>query len=151
MNTTPSHIDIHKFLPHRAPMLLVTKIINLDKETVTTEFKVTEDCIFVKNNRFTESGIIENAAQSCSAIVGQDFFAADDLEGEGNSVIGFISGIKKANILFLPKMGDTLTTKAKLVSNYSSGNFSICTMDCKIYTDEVLVADCILNFLIQEV
>ncbi|MCM4151369.1 ABC transporter permease [Arenibacter sp. N53] len=132
-------------------MLMVTKIINLDKERVTTEFKVTEDCIFVKNNRFTESGIIENAAQSCSAIVGQDFFAADDLEGEGNSVIGYISGIKKANILLLPKLGDTLITKAKLVSNYSSGNFSICTMDCKIYTDEVLVADCILNFLIQEV
>ncbi|WP_239985681.1 MULTISPECIES: ABC transporter permease [Arenibacter] len=130
---------------------MVTKIINLDKERVTTEFKVTEDCIFVKNNRFTESGIIENAAQSCSAIVGQDFFAADDLEGEGNSVIGYISGIKKANILLLPKLGDTLITKAKLVSNYSSGNFSICTMDCKIYTDEVLVADCILNFLIQEV
>ncbi|MBD3662276.1 MAG: ABC transporter permease, partial [Arenibacter algicola] len=66
---------------------MVTKIIDLNKETVTTEFKVTEDCIFVKDNKFTESGIIENAAQSCSAIVGQDFFAADDLEGEGNSVI----------------------------------------------------------------
>lgn len=132
-------------------MLMVTKIIYLDQETVTTEFKVTEDCIFVKNYRFTESGIIENAAQSCSAIVGQDFFAADDFEGEGNSVIGFISSIKRANILFLPQIGDTLITKAKLVSNCSSGNFSICTMDCKIYTDEVLVADCILNFLIQEV
>ena len=53
-------------------MLMVTKIIDLNKETVTTEFKVTEDCIFVKDNKFTESGIIENAAQSCSAIVGQD-------------------------------------------------------------------------------
>lgn len=132
-------------------MLMVTKIIDLDKETVTTQFKVTEDCIFVNNNRFTESGIIENAAQSCSAIVGQDFFAADDLEGTGNSVIGFISGIKKAHIFLLPKIGDTLTTKAHLLSNYSSGNFSICTMECKIYTGKELVADCILNFLIQEV
>jgi len=132
-------------------MLMVNKIIDLNKETVTTEFKVTEDCIFVKDNKFTESGIIENAAQSCSAIVGQDFFAADDLEGEGNSVIGFISGIKRASIFLLPRTGDTLTTKAKLLSNYSSGNFSICTMECKIYTEKELVADCILNFLIQEV
>ena len=132
-------------------MLMVTKIIDLNEDTVTTEFKVTKDCIFVNNNRFTESGIIENAAQSCSAIVGQDFFAADDLEGVGNSIIGFISGIKKAQIFLLPKTGDTLTTKANLLSNYSSGNFSICTMECKIYTGKELVAECILNFLIQEV
>lgn len=132
-------------------MLMVTKIIDLNEETVTTEFKVTKDCIFVNNNRFTESGIIENAAQSCSAIVGQDFFAADDLEGVGNSIIGFISGIKKAQIFLLPKVGDTLITKANLLSNYSAGNFSICTMECKIYTGKELVADCILNFLIQEV
>jgi hypothetical protein len=132
-------------------MLMVTKIIDLNEDTVTTEFKITKDCIFVNKNRFTESGIIENAAQSCSAIVGQDFFAADDLEGVGNSVIGFISGIKKAHIFLLPKLGDTLTTKAHLLSNYSSGNFSICTMECKIYTGKELVADCILNFLIQEV
>ena len=132
-------------------MLMVTKIIDLNEDTVTTEFKVTKDCIFVNNDRFTESGIIENAAQSCSAIVGQDFFAADDLEGVGNSIIGFISGIKKAQIFLLPKTGDTLTTKANLLSNYSSGNFSICTMECKIYTGKELVAECILNFLIQEV
>ena len=132
-------------------MLMVTKIIDLNEETVTTEFKVTKDCIFVNNNRFTESGIIENAAQSCSAIVGQDFFAADDLEGVGNSIIGFISGIKKAQIFLLPKTGDTLTTKANHLSNYSSGNISICTMECKIYTGKELVAECILNFLIQEV
>ncbi len=132
-------------------MLMVTKIIDISEDTVTTTFKITKDCIFVNNNRFTESGIIENAAQSCSAIVGQDFFAADDLEGVGNSIIGFISGIKKAQIFLLPKTGDTLTTKANLLSNYSSGNFSICTMECKIYTGKELVAECILNFLIQEV
>ena len=132
-------------------MLMVTKIIDISEDTVTTAFKITNDCIFVNNNRFTESGIIENAAQSCSAIVGQDFFAADDLEGVGNSIIGFISGIKKAQIFLLPKTGDTLTTKANLLSNYSSGNFSICTMECKIYTGKELVAECILNFLIQEV
>ena len=132
-------------------MLMVTKIIDISEDTVTTAFKITNDCIFVNNNRFTESGIIENAAQSCSAIVGQDFFAADDLEGVGNSIIGFISGIKKAQIFLLPKTGDTLTTKANLLSNYSSGNFSICTMECKIYTGKKLVAYCILNFLILEV
>jgi hypothetical protein len=130
---------------------MVTKIIGINKETVTTEFKISEDCIFVKDNKFSESGIIENAAQSCSAIVGQDFFAVDDLDGKGNNVIGFISGIKRANIFLLPKAGETLTTKAQLLSNYNSGNFSICTMECKIYTGKELVADCELNFLIQEV
>lgn len=132
-------------------MLMVTKIIAIDKETVTTEFKVAKDCIFVKNNSLMEAGIIENAAQSCSSIVGQSYFAEDDLEGEGNTVIGFISGIKTAHIYFLPTVTDTLTTKAHLISRYGSDNFSLCTMECQTWTGKKMVAECTLNFLIREV
>ena len=132
-------------------MLMVTRIIAIDKETVTTEFKVAKDCIFVKNNRLTEAGIIENAAQSCSSIVGQSYFAEDDLEGKGNSVIGYISGIKTARIHFLPGISDTLTTRAHLISRYDSDNFSLCTMECQTWTEDGILAECTLNFLIQEV
>ncbi|HUH46846.1 MAG TPA: hypothetical protein VLZ54_06815 [Arenibacter sp.] len=128
---------------------MVTRIITIDKETVTTEFSVAEDCIFVKNNRLTEAGIIENAAQACSSIVGQSYFAADDLEGEGNTVMGFISGIKTAHIYFLPLVNDTLTTKAHLISRFDSDNFSLCTMECQTWTGDKIMAVCTLNFLIQ--
>src|SRR5690606_19665822 len=130
-------------------MLMVTRIITIDKETVTTEFKVAKDCIFVKYNTLTEAGIIENAAQACSSIVGQSYFAEDDLNGEGNTVMGFISGIKMAHIYFLPTVNDTLTTKAHLISRYDSDNFSLCTMECQTWAREKIMAECTINFLIQ--
>lgn len=132
-------------------MLMVTRILTIDKETVTTEFKVTKDCIFVRDNSLTEAGIIENAAQACSSIVGQSYFAEDDLEGEGNNVIGFISGIKTAQIHFLPEINDILTTKAHLISRYDSDNFSLCTMECQTWTRDRIIAACTINFMIQEV
>ncbi|MFD2791758.1 hypothetical protein KCTC52924_00198 [Arenibacter antarcticus] len=130
---------------------MVTKIIAIDKETVTTEFKITKDCIFVNNDRLSETGILENAAQACSSIVGQSFFEEDDLEGEGNTIIGFISGIKKVSIYKLPSVNDTLITKAQLISRFDSDSFSLCTIACKTYIDEDIIVDATINFLIQEV
>ena len=98
-----------------------------------------------------EAGIIENAAQACSSIVGQSYFEEDDLEGERNTVIGFISGIKMARIYFLPKISETITTKAQLISHYSSDDFSLCTMECQTWTGDKMIAECTLNFMIREV
>jgi hypothetical protein len=83
--------------------------------------------------------------------VGQNFFEVDDLDGEGNNVIGFISGIKKANIYLLPEVGNILITKANLISSYTSEDFCTSTVESKTYINEVLVADCIIHFLILEV
>ncbi len=149
----PRHdIDIKNFLPHRQPMLMECKTPYLDSESVETHFDITEDCIFTdKNGRFSEAGLIENAAQACSAITGQDFFEDDDLEGKGNKVVGYISAIKKVEIYFLPQTGDTLITKAKLVSRYDTDEMSICTIEASSFTNDDLVVNCILNFMIHEV
>ena len=149
----PRHdIDIKNFLPHRQPMLMECKTPYLDSESVETHFDITEDCVFTdKNGRFSEAGLIENAAQACSAITGQDFFEDDDLEGKGNKVVGYISAIKKVEIYFLPQTGDTLITKAKLVSRYDTDEMSICTIEASSFTNDDLVVNCILNFMIHEV
>ena len=76
-------------------MLMVTRLVHIDDASVHTQFNVTEDCVFVKNEILSETGLIENAAQTCSAIVGQSYFDKDDLQGEGNNLVGYISAIKK--------------------------------------------------------
>ncbi len=144
-------IDIKKFLPHRPPLLLVSNMPYIDKESVVTEFEITSDCVFVKNNQLSETGIIENAAQTSSAIVGQSYFDLDDLEGTSNKLVGYISAIKKAVIHKLPEVGDTLTSKAKLVSRYDGDDLSICTISCSSFKNDDLIVDCTLNFLIHEV
>ncbi|MRI00804.1 ABC transporter permease [Kriegella sp. EG-1] len=151
MERPQGKIDIKKFLPHRPPILLVTNMPYIDKDSVITEFVIPDDCLFVKDNYFSETGIIENAAQTSSAIVGQSYYATDDYEGISNNLIGYISAIKKATIYLLPKVGDVLTSKAKLVSRYDSDDLSICTISCSSFRNDDLIVDCTLNFLIHEV
>ncbi|MBM1105527.1 ABC transporter permease [Aurantibacter crassamenti] len=151
MERPQGKIDIKKFLPHRPPVLLVTNMPFIDNESVITEFEISDDCIFVKDGFFSETGIIENAAQTSSAIVGQSYYDTDDYEGVSNNLIGYISAIKKAVIHQLPKVGDTLTSKAKLVSRYDSDDLSICTINCSSFRNDDLIVDCTMNFLIHEV
>ncbi|MFX0555705.1 ABC transporter permease [Maribacter sp. CXY002] len=144
-------IDIRKFLPHRPPMLLVSNMPFIDDTSVITEFHLTSDCIFIKDDYFVETGLIENAAQTCSAIVGQSYYDDEDLEGTSNNLIGYISAIKSVKIYQLPKVGESLITKANLISRYDSDELSICTISCSTFRNDDLIVDCVLNCLIHEV
>lgn len=144
-------IDIKKFLPHRPPMLLVSNMPHIDDTSVTTEFHIEENCLFVEDQYLMEAGLIENAAQTCSAIVGQGYFDKEDLEGTSNKLIGYISAIKRVVIHQLPMVDDILVTKANLLSRYDTGELSICTINCTTFRNDDLIVDCTLNCLIHEV
>jgi len=145
------HISFKNFLPHREPMLIVTRLLYIDETSVHAEFDVTEDCVFVKGDVLSETGLIENAAQVCSAIVGQSYFDKDDLKGEGNKLVGYISAIKKVEIFDLPKKGDIITTKASLISRFDTGSVTICSIECATFNSDEIIVACTLNFLIHEV
>lgn len=149
----PRHnIEIENFLPHRAPMLMKCRTPYLDGKSVETHFQVTADNIFTNSKgEFTEGGLIELAAQTCSTITGQDFFKDDDIDGVGNKVVGYISAIKKAELYFLPKIGDLLITKASLINRFDTGKMTMCTISSTTFRNDDLVVDCTFNFLIHEV
>lgn len=144
-------LDITKFLPHREPFLMVDNVLSIDDEHVTTSFKIKKDCIFIDEDaQFNEVGLIENAAQTCSSIVGKSYFEEDDLEGEGTKLIGFISAIKKVTILASPSIGETIISKAKLKSRFDADHYCICTLECTISTSNKELLSCEMNLFIQE-
>lgn len=143
-------LDISKFLPHRSPFLMVDNVLSIDDEHVATSFTIKPDCIFNNNGIFNEVGLVENAAQTCSSIVGKSYFEEDDLEGEGTKLIGFISGIKKVTIHACPDLGQTIISKATLISRFDSDGFSICTLNCDITTSDKELLSCEMNLFIQE-
>lgn len=145
-------ININDFLPHRAPMLMVDHLIEITATSVTSVFKIKEDNVFVENNYFSEVGLIENSAQTCSSIVGQTFFFTSDNEVRDDvKLVGFISGIKKATVFMLPKVDETIKTLATLVSRFDSDDYSICTMKCETFQDGNLLLEAEINLFIQEV
>lgn len=143
-------IEISNFLPHREPFLMVDKVTALSDEHVETSFKITSNNILVNDNIFAEVGLIENAAQTCSAIVGKSYFEEDDVEGKGTSLIGFISAIKKITINNCPEVGQTITSKAKLKSRFDNEAYSICTLECNTYVETEIMASFEMNLFIQE-
>ena len=51
-----SNIDIANFLPHREPMLMVTSVLEIDDASVSTQFHITEDCVFWITENFLKPG-----------------------------------------------------------------------------------------------
>ncbi len=149
MNTL---IDIKKYLPHRDPMLMVDMIIAMDNEMVKTIFALKQDNIFIDKNTFTEAGLIENAAQTCSSIVAKGFYVDEnEQDKEDVEVIGFISAIKTLKIHSLPQVGNTITTKAILSSTFVTDDYTLCTMKCETLCKETLILEGEINLFIQEI
>ncbi len=124
----------------------------LDEDSVITHFEISDNCIFLNAKGYlSEAGLIENAAQASTAIVGQSYFDDEDLEGSGNKLVGYISAIKKVEIKALPKVNDLLVTKAKLLSRFDTGSMSVCTITSSTFRNDDLIVDCTFNFLIHEV
>ncbi|MDQ1160406.1 3-hydroxyacyl-[acyl-carrier-protein] dehydratase [Chryseobacterium sp. SORGH_AS 447] len=137
-------INIHNFLPHREPMLMTDYILELTKEKVITSFEIKEGNIFVDKGVFVEAGLIENSAQTCSSILGQSFFENPETD---TNVIGFITNIKKIEIFSLPKVGNTIISKASLISQFEN----ICHIFCETFLEDELLIRSEINLFIQEV
>ena len=140
------NISIHKYLPHRPPMQMVDTITDISNTHVVTEFEVKSTCIFVEEGKFAEVGLIENMAQTCSAIVGQFLFGIEDTS---NYVIGYISAIKKLELFALPKVQEVVRTEADLLSRFDTDEYYICSMRCNAFVGDILMATAEMNLVIK--
>ena len=141
-----TEINIQEYLPHRKPMLMVDRIVEIGDRKVTTSFKIKQENIFTENGKLTETGLIENIAQTCSAITGQNF--ANDiqqLKNPGSQIIGFITNIKKIKIFDLPEVGDQIISQAVLKSQFGE----ICTIVCETFFNEKLLVEAEISLLIK--
>lgn len=144
-------VGIKDYLPHRPPMLMVDDITEINKKEVTTSFKIEKENIFLKNDTFVESGLIENAAQTCSAIVAQPLFLDNKVFFKKDlKLIGFISAIKNLKVHKLPKVNSVIQTKAVLGSRFDTDAFAICTMVCSTFDKNELLFEAEINLFIQE-
>lgn len=151
MNVIRRNIDIKKLLPHREPMLMASNMPYLDSTSVETNFDIDPNCIFLKNGKLTEAGLIENAAQSCGAIVAQSYAHRNESNEIVGQVIGFISAIKTIKITDLPEVNERIVTKGKLISRFDEKTFSLCTVESTTFRNDELIVACTFNFLIQAV
>lgn len=141
------NIAIQQFLPHRQPMLFVDTIILIETNYVEAIYTIKSGQLFLQNDYFSEIGLIENMAQVCSSIIGQKYFIDDDLQK--GDLIGYISTIKTCTIYNLPKINQTILTKAKLLEVFDYEDYAISTMETQVLIDDKVYATATLNLLLQ--
>ena len=133
--------SILQYIPQRPPIVLISRIYKSNDTTVVTGFDITEEHIFTQHGKLTESGIIENMAQTAASRAGYEA-----VKHNSKPVIGFIGNIKDLVIYELPLIGNELLTE--VVTKTQVMNVSI--IEAKSYCCGRLIATCEMKIFLQE-
>ena len=133
--------QILNYIPQRPPIVLISRIYKADEASVITGFDVCEDHLLTHNRRLTESGIVENMAQTAASRAGYEA-----VKNNGQPAVGFIGNIKDLVIHFLPESGNEVLTEVSTKTQVM--NVSI--VEARSYCQDQLVASCEMKIFLQE-
>lgn len=105
--------DIRHLIPQKKPFEMVSALLEFSETSVVSSFKITQENLFLKGDLFLEPGLIENMAQTIALHTGCDYF----LKGKP-APTGYIGSIKKIDIFSLPRLNETIITKAKILHEF---------------------------------
>ena len=106
--------DIKHLIPQKAPFEMVDTLLDYSEKTLTSAFTIKATNIFVEEDTFKESGLIENMAQTVALHTGYSYF----LKGE-KAPTGYIGSIKTIRVNQLPRQGDTIITTANILHEFN--------------------------------
>ena len=132
---------ILQYIPQRPPIVLISRIYKCDEASVITGFDIVNEHILTQNGKLTESGIVENMAQTAASMAG---FEA--VVNKSQPRVGFIANIKNLVINFLPEVGNEILTEVKTKTQVM--NVSI--IEANSYCNNQLVASCEMKIFLQE-
>ena len=132
--------DIVQYIPQRPPFVMVGDVLQADVALSRTSFEITADNIFVKDNLFTEPGLVENMAQTAAAGTGYRYKQAGTVVP-----VGFIGAIKGLKIFSLPRVGDTIFTEVKITHTL----LNVHVVEATVMLGEELVAKCEMKIFEQ--
>jgi predicted hotdog family 3-hydroxylacyl-ACP dehydratase len=134
-------INIKDLIPQREPIIMVGKLIEVDIESATTTFYICDDNLFVNDGFFSETGMIENIAQTSAAMNG--YIA---LMNNSKVKIGYIGLIKNLTISNLPKSNTTIVTTVKLDSKV----LNVDIIKGCIKQNDIIIAECEMRVFLNE-
>jgi len=114
MNSIENPItDIKSLIPQKFPFVMVDTLVSFNETEVISSYKIEEANIFYDGSVFTESGLIENMAQTVALHTGYDFFIKNK-----QAPTGYIGSVKKVTIAVSPLLNEVITTKATILQEF---------------------------------
>lgn len=120
----PLH-DIEQLIPQRHPILMVDTLMDYSETEVQSAFRIEPSNIFVDDSgMLSEPGLVENMAQTVALHTGYAYYLKEE-----PAPTGYIGAIKSIHISSLPKVGETLSTKATILHEI----FGVTVVDVMVY------------------
>lgn len=102
---------VESLIPQRFPFVMVHEISDYSESHLVSGFEIKEDNIFLLDDTFQASGLIEHQAQSVALHTGYKYY----LLGK-EAPTGYIGAIKSFEATALPKVGDHLKTEVTILN-----------------------------------
>ena len=133
--------ELYKLIPQRNPIVMVDTFFCADEESAETGLHVQSDNIFCEGGFLREPGMIEHVAQSAAAFAGYVPFT----KGESPR-LGFIGEVKKFKIVRLPKVGEFLYTRLRVLGEAAG----VTLVSAETKSGEEVLATCQMKIFIKE-
>jgi len=135
-----TEIDVLDVIPQRAPIVMIDALQYADVTKTISTFEIKDTCVFCNKGFLSESGMIENIAQTGAAGFGY-------LDKQQNKAIslGFIASIKNIEIQKLPPVGSVITTE--VIAQEPVMGFNIILG--KIILNDSIIASCEMRIFVQ--
>ena len=132
---------LYKLIPQRNPIVMVDTFFCADEESAETGLHVQLGNVFCEGGFLREPGMIEHVAQSAAAFAGY----APYTQGE-TPKLGFIGEVKKFRINRLPKVGEFLHTRLRVLGEAAG----VTLIAAETKSDEEILATCQMKIFIKE-
>jgi predicted hotdog family 3-hydroxylacyl-ACP dehydratase len=135
------HTDnITAYIPQRAPIVMISGILEVRDNITRTGLQIEADNIFVEDGVLQSPGLLENMAQTAAARVG---YVAQQ---ENTPVpIGFIGAVKDFEVFAFPAAGSFIETTTEIQSQV----FNATMVAAKVTLDGKIMAQCELKIFIN--
>lgn len=105
--------DILSYIPQRPPFVFIDTIEELSENSARTRYTIPETCPLLLEDILPLSGLMENAAQTCSVIAGNK--------------IAYLGAVKQMEVTRFPKVGEMLQTEAIVTQQMLNISLIECT------------------------
>jgi len=133
--------EVFDLIPQKYPMAMVDGLIEQTVDSTTSRLVLDKDNIFCENGYYSESGLIENIAQTAALRSGYE-----SKEKKQQPPIGFIGSLKRIKIHSLPKDNAVLTTRLSVLNEL----MNVQIVRGEVFCDGELLAEGEMNIFLQQ-
>lgn len=132
-------------LPQRPPMVMVDGLVSCDEKITVSLFTIKKGNIFLNENGFTASGMMETIAQTSAARIG--FLLNKNSDGVNKRPpVGVIGSIKNFRLYFQPVSGSVITTTIEVAHEVLQATI----IKGKVEVNGTVAAECDMQIFLTE-